>query len=102
MRLWAKAAADEGFELADLEVLFEREPGSDPEPYERLLGDALEGVHTLFTRQDAIEETWRDVQPLLDDPGPVLPYARGTWGPREAQDLVHGTTAWADPWLPNT
>jgi glucose-6-phosphate 1-dehydrogenase len=102
MRLWAKAAADEGFEPADLEVLFEREPGSDPEPYERLLGDALNGVHTLFTRQDAVEETWRVVQPLLDDPGPVLPYARGSWGPEAAQDLVHGTTAWADPWLPNT
>ncbi len=102
MRLWAKAAADEGFEAADLEVLFEREPGSDPEPYERLLGDALNGVHTLFTRQDAIEETWRVVQPLLDEPGPVLPYARGTWGPEEAQQLVHGTTAWAAPWLPST
>ena len=49
------------------------EPGGDPEPYERLLGDALHGVHTLFTRQDAIEETWRVVQPLLDDPGPVAP-----------------------------
>ncbi len=102
MRLWAKAAADEGFEPADLEVLFEREPGSDPEPYERLLGDALNGVHTLFTRQDAVEETWRVVQPLLDDPGPVLPYAQGTWGPDEAQKLVQGTTAWADPWLPGT
>jgi glucose-6-phosphate 1-dehydrogenase len=100
MRLWAKAAADDGFEPADLEVLFEREPGSDPEPYERLLGDALNGIHTLFTRQDAIEETWRVVQPLLDQPGPVLPYAKDTWGPEAAQDLVHGTTAWADPWLP--
>jgi glucose-6-phosphate 1-dehydrogenase len=100
MRLWAKAAADESFEPADLEVLFEREPGSDPEPYERLLGDALNGIHTLFTRQDAIEETWRVVQPLLDEPGPVLPYAKGTWGPEEAQHLVQGTTAWADPWLP--
>jgi glucose-6-phosphate 1-dehydrogenase len=100
MRLWAKAAANDGFEPADLEVLFEREPGSDPEPYERLLGDALNGIHTLFTRQDAIEETWRVVQPLLNQPGPVLPYAKDTWGPEAAQDLVHGTTAWADPWLP--
>jgi glucose-6-phosphate 1-dehydrogenase len=99
MRLWVKAATSEGFEPADLEVLFEREPGSDPEPYERLLGDALNGVHTLFTRQDAIEETWRVVQPLLDEPGPVLPYEPGTWGPGAANDLVRGTTAWADPWL---
>ena len=82
MRLFAKAATTEGFEPADLEVLFERKPGCDPEPYERLLGDALNGVHTLFTRQDAVEETWRVVQPLLDDPGPIHSYERGTWGPR--------------------
>jgi glucose-6-phosphate 1-dehydrogenase len=102
MRLYAKAAGDEGFEPADLEVLFEREPGSDPEPYERLLGDALAGNHMLFTRQDAVEETWRVVQPLLDEPGPVIPYKPGTWGPREANDLVKGHATWSDPWLPNS
>ena len=81
-------------------VLFEEEPGCDPEPYERLLGDALHGNHTLFTRQDAIEETWRVVQPLLDDPGPVHSYKPGTWGPDEANALVNGVTHWAEPWLP--
>ncbi len=102
LRLFQKRSEDDGFEPADLEVLFEREPGCDPEPYERLLGDALNGVHTLFTRQDSIEETWRVVQPLLDDPGPVRPYAPGTWGPDEAMDLVKGVTTWADPWLPGS
>ena len=75
---------------------------ADPEPYERLLGDALHGVHTLFTRQDAIEETWRVVQPLLDHPGKVLPYEPGTWGPDAANELVKGVTHWSDPWLPGT
>jgi glucose-6-phosphate 1-dehydrogenase len=102
MRMFQKKSTADDFEPADLEVLFEREPGCDPEPYERLLGDALNGVHTLFTRQDAIEETWRVVQPLLDDPGPVLPYEPGTWGPTEANDLVKGVTHWSDPWLPGT
>ena len=82
MRLYAKKAGEEAFEPADLEVLFEKVPGEDPEPYERLLGDAIAGIHQLFTRQDAIEETWRVVQPLLDEPGPVHPYEPGTWGPR--------------------
>ncbi|HTR76359.1 MAG TPA: glucose-6-phosphate dehydrogenase [Solirubrobacterales bacterium] len=99
MRLYQKKATAEEFEPADLEVLFEREPGADPEPYERLLGDALNGVHTLFTRQDAIEETWRVVQPLLDDPGPVHPYEQGTWGPEAANDLVKGIAQWSEPWL---
>ena len=102
MRMYAKKAGQEAFEPADLEVLFEKVPGEDPEPYERLLGDALAGRHTLFTRQDAIEETWRVVQPLLDDPGPVHPYAPGTWGPRQANDLTRGIAHWSDPWLPNT
>jgi glucose-6-phosphate 1-dehydrogenase len=100
MRLYAKAAGEEAFEPADLEVLFEREPGIDPEPYERLLGDAIAGVHTLFTRQDTIEETWRVVQPLLDDPPPVIPYAPGTWGPKEADELTRGIAQWSEPWLP--
>jgi glucose-6-phosphate 1-dehydrogenase len=100
MRLYAKKAGEEAFEPADLEVLFEKKPGEDPEPYERLLGDAIDGIHTLFTRQDAIEETWRVVQPLLDNPGPVLPYAPGTWGPKRASDLTRGIAHWSDPWLP--
>jgi glucose-6-phosphate 1-dehydrogenase len=100
MRLYAKQAGEEAFEPADLEVLFEKEPGEDPEPYERLLGDALDGIHTLFTRQDAVEETWRVVQPLLDEPGPVFPYAPGTWGPKQAGDLTRGIAHWSEPWLP--
>ncbi len=102
MRLYAKKAGEEAFEPADLEVLFERSPGEDPEPYERLLGDALAGVHTLFTRQETIEETWRVVQPLLDEPGPVLPYEPGTWGPKESDELLRGVAHWSEPWLPNS
>ena len=40
-------------------------------PYERLLHGALIGDHRLFAREDAIEETWRIVQPLLDNPGEI-------------------------------
>jgi glucose-6-phosphate 1-dehydrogenase len=101
IRLYAKKAGEEAFEPADLEVLFEKVPGEDPEPYERLLGDAIAGRHTLFTRQDAVEETWRVVQPLLDEPGPVHPYASGTWGPKQAAELTRGIAQWSEPWLPN-
>ena len=100
-RMYAKKAGEEEFQAADLEVLFERVPGEDPEPYERLLGDAIAGEHQLFTRQSSIEETWRVVQPLLDEPGPVHPYEQGTWGPKQAEDLVRGTGAWSQPWLPS-
>ncbi len=98
--LFAKQAGEEAFEPANLEVLFEKVPGEDPEPYERLLGDAIAGRHQLFTRQDTVEETWRIVQPLLDEPGPVHPYKPGTWGPPEAEKLTRGITQWRKPWLP--
>jgi glucose-6-phosphate 1-dehydrogenase len=100
MRLYAKKAGEEAFEPADLEVLFEKAPGEDPEPYERLLCDAIAGEHALFTRQSSIEETWRVVQPLIDEPGPVHAYEPGTWGPKQAAELTRGVAQWLDPWLP--
>jgi len=100
LRLLAKQAGEEKFEDADLEVLFEKVPGEEPQPYERLLDDALHGRSGLFTREDAIEETWRIVQPLLDEPGPVHSYAPGTWGPTEADGLTRGICQWYEPWLP--
>ena len=101
MRLFAKKAGEEAFEPADMEVLFEKVPGEEPEPYERLLGDAIAGNHQLFTRQDTVEETWRIVQPLLDEPGPVHQYDPGTWGPPEAEKLTRGICQWHEPWLPS-
>ena len=100
LRFLAKKAGVESFDPADLEVLFEKVPGEDPEPYERLLDDALHGRSQLFTREDAVEETWRIVEPLLDDPGPVHPYPPGTWGPEEANGLTRGICQWNEPWLP--
>ncbi|MGH2974015.1 MAG: glucose-6-phosphate dehydrogenase, partial [Solirubrobacterales bacterium] len=100
IRLFAKRAGEEAFEPADLEVLFEKVPGEDPEPYERLLGDALAGIRQLFTREDAVEQTWRIVQPLLDAPGPVHSYKPGTWGPNQADELTRGISQWLEPWLP--
>jgi glucose-6-phosphate 1-dehydrogenase len=100
LRFLAKKAGDEAFENADLEVLFEKAPGEDPEPYERLLDDALHGRRELFTREDTVEETWRIVAPLLETPGPVHSYEPGTWGPEEAGKLTRGICQWQEPWLP--
>ncbi len=83
-----------------LDLSFERQLGDLPAPYERLLFDAMRGRHALFPRQDAVEETWRIVQPLLDRPGPVHPYEPGTWGPQEAESLTRGICQWHEPWLP--
>ena len=100
MAFVAKAAGVEDFEEADLDVLFEKEPGAEPEPYERLLDDAIHGRYDLFTQFSMVEETWRIVQPLLDDPPPVVPYEVGSWGPVEANRLVKGVCDWDEPWRP--
>jgi glucose-6-phosphate 1-dehydrogenase len=100
IRFLTKQAGKEAFEPSDFAVLFERRPGEDPEPYERLLDDAMRGEHGLFTNEDQVEQTWRIVQPLIDDPPPVEPYEPGTWGPEEAKGLCRGICEWYDPWLP--
>src|ERR1700676_1251998 len=76
------------------------ELGRPPEPYERLIHDALIGDYSLFAREGAVEETWRVLQPLLDSPPVLVPYSSGSWGPPEADKLVRGHHSWPLPWLP--
>ena len=87
-----------------------------PEAYERLLLDAAVGDSTLFTRRDEVEAAWRLVTPILESWGrvdtadgmaggavgnrdvPLLPYAAGTWGPAEADQLLaRDGRAWRKP-----
>ena len=58
------------------------------EAYELLLLEAMEGDHTLFTREDEVERAWEILQPVLDDPPPVVFYEKGSWGPKEADELI--------------
>jgi glucose-6-phosphate 1-dehydrogenase len=64
-----------------------------------LLDAAMRGDSTRFTRQDSVEETWRVLQPLLDVTSEPHPYAKGTWGPQEAERLVAGHGGWHGPWV---
>ena len=81
----------------ELDVDFERALGARQEAYERLLGDALDGNPARFAREDGVEHAWRVVQPLLDGPGSVHRYPRGSWGPPEADAVVAGHQGWHDP-----
>ncbi len=83
----------------DLSMEFSQEGGEGPTPYEVLLHAAMVGESTRFTRQDGVEETWRIMQPLLDDSPPVHTYEPGLWGPAAADDLVAGHGRWHDPWI---
>ena len=81
-----------GIELdhADLEFDFGESFKDMPlvEAYEHLLFEALDGDHTLFTRQDGVERAWEVLTPVFEDPPPVMPYEPGTWGPTEADTLI--------------
>ena len=86
-----------GLEPQPEELTFSGQPGSDMRPYDRLIGAALDGDRWLFARQDTVEAAWEVVDPVLGDVTPVHPYARGSWGPEEADRLLPGRDTWYDP-----
>ena len=81
----------------DVDVDFASALGERQDAYERLIGDALKGSLRRFARQDVVEGTWRVVQPALDEPGPIFPYFRGSWGPSEATSVLVGDDVWYPP-----
>ena len=79
---------------------FAAEGGEGASPYEALRHAAMIGDRSPFARQDAVEETWRIVQPIIDNPGPVEPYEPGTWGPTGSDKLLLHHPGWHEPWMP--
>jgi glucose-6-phosphate 1-dehydrogenase len=63
-----------------------------PDAYERLLLDAMVGDPTLFIRSDEVDQAWQIVDPILEvwasKTVPLAGYAAGTWGPRQADQLI--------------
>jgi glucose-6-phosphate 1-dehydrogenase len=86
-----------GWEPQVQELAFMQQPGDDMRPYDRLIGAALDGDRWLFARQDTVEAAWKIVDPVLGDVTPVHPYAKGTWGPEEADRLLPDRDVWHDP-----
>jgi glucose-6-phosphate 1-dehydrogenase len=86
----------------DLDVSYEKELGGEgPEPYERLLDDALAGDQRLFARQDAVEEAWRIAEPVLDSHTPLYEYEPGTWGPAQASLILPDDHDWVEIKVPD-
>ena len=67
-------------------------------PYERLIGDAMDGDETLFTRADSVDVAWQIVQPILKSTTPVHVLRAGHLGaegsPGHSFGPPHG---WIDP-----
>src|SRR6266567_544233 len=70
--------------------------GSTPSTgYERLIYDCMIGDATLFQRADMVEAGWSVITPVLDvwqalPPRDFPNYAPGTWGPKEAEQMLPG------------
>jgi len=71
---------------------------ADMDPYERLLGDAMQGDASLFARQDVVEAAWAIVDPLIAHPQSLpIEYTPGSWGPAESARLVADVGGWNTP-----
>jgi glucose-6-phosphate 1-dehydrogenase len=99
IRLLARDAERQALRDIHLDMDFAEEGGEGATPYEELLHAAMVGDRSHFARQDAVEETWRIMQPALDAPPPVEAYEPGTWGPPSARQLASHHGGWHDPWL---
>lgn len=60
-----------------------------PDAYETLLLDIMQGDQTLFVHADEAEGSWKLFTPLLEMGLPYSRYEAGTWGPEEADILLH-------------
>jgi glucose-6-phosphate 1-dehydrogenase len=67
--------------------------GEEPEAYETLLEDVIEGNPTLFMRADQVEAAWKVITPILEawqkrPPVDFPNYAPDSWGPEDAEALI--------------
>jgi len=67
--------------------------GEEPEAYETLLYDVMEGDATLFMRADQVEAAWKIVMPILEvwqerQPVDFPNYPPDSWGPEDAGALI--------------
>jgi glucose-6-phosphate 1-dehydrogenase len=81
----------------DLELMVCHHNADEMEPYERLLSDAMRGDATLFAREDAVEDAWRVVDPVLGGATTLHEYEPNSWGPAAADALTASDGGWHDP-----
>ena len=82
--------------LEPVEMVFNQyneNPEQQPEAYETLLYDIVEGDATLFMRADQVEAAWRVITPIMESWASKKPmnfpnYPAGSWGPEDAEALI--------------
>lgn len=95
----------QGFKVTDANLDFyytDMEESDVMEAYERLLLDAMQGDATLYARADEVEAAWAFVDPIINNwkkkSAKVHGYPVGTWGPKDADDLItEKESGWRNP-----
>ena len=81
----------------DVELFVDQRDKDEAEAYERLIGAAMIGDTSLFARQDEVEAAWAVVDPVLSVDSVPFEYTPGTWGPKQADDVIKGDCSWHNP-----
>ncbi|MBI4038428.1 glucose-6-phosphate dehydrogenase [Candidatus Daviesbacteria bacterium] len=69
-----------------------------PDPYERLITDTIRGDQTFFNSAEEVEAQWAFIDPLVVKKGHPHIYKPGSWGPKEADDLLKADgRVWLEP-----
>lgn len=95
MRFQAKRPG-QSMTLNPVDMIFSYEDaydGHEPEAYETLLLDVMEGNATLFMRADQVEAAWKIIMPILEawenrPPVDFPNYSPDSWGPEDAEALI--------------
>lgn len=71
-----------------MQFCYKQLPGDPADPYEKLINDALHGEHIFFNDADEVEAQWKFVDPLCEARKQPIIYSQGSWGPKEADELL--------------
>lgn len=75
-------------------------PGQTFDAYEKLLQDVFAGRHKFFNTAEEVEAQWHFIDPLSKNRTPTRFYKAGSWGPKEAFDLIEKDgRKWLEPYV---
>jgi glucose-6-phosphate 1-dehydrogenase len=101
MRILAKKPGhDVALDPTYMQFCYKEDPNFHnlPDPYERLISDAIRGDQTFFNDAGEVEAQWAFTDPLSNAKQTVFSYEPGSWGPKEADDLIKNDgRVWLEP-----
>jgi len=82
-----------GLESVDMKFNYKEGFGTKGlDAYEKILLDIFAGDQMLFNRSDELESSWKLITGILDkwqeEKDSIQSYEEGTWGPKEAKELI--------------